>query len=120
MATTANEGLACRGTETLREAITAAAAIGFLAGGGTRVIANVGDLPSLLTAALYLPLGAIAAAVLAGVRDEPDRPSRPGHGPHATTDYLLSPIRWQEHCRALQPSHGGVRPVRPRGRMSDR
>jgi hypothetical protein len=67
MGTTANEGLACRGTETLREAITAAAAIGFLAGGGTRVIANVGDLPTLLTSALYLPLGAIAAAVLAGV-----------------------------------------------------
>ncbi|TXN01367.1 hypothetical protein FV242_18860 [Methylobacterium sp. WL64] len=67
METTANESLAHQGTERLREAITAAAAIGFLAGGGIRVIADLGTVQTLLTAVLYLPLGAMAAAVLAGV-----------------------------------------------------
>ena len=51
----------------LREAITAAAAIGFLAGGGVRMVTGLGGTQSVLVGALYLPLGAIAAAVLAGI-----------------------------------------------------
>ncbi|MCJ2059897.1 hypothetical protein MKL09_25615 [Methylobacterium sp. J-048] len=50
-----------------REAITAAAAIGFLTGGGIRMVTGLGDTRHVLIGALYLPLGAIAAAVLAGV-----------------------------------------------------
>ncbi|MDH2312958.1 hypothetical protein [Methylobacterium brachiatum] len=54
------------GVPMLREAITAAAAIGFLAGGGVRMVTGLGGTQNVLVGALYLPLGAIAAAVMAG------------------------------------------------------
>ncbi|SFM17072.1 hypothetical protein [Methylobacterium pseudosasicola] len=50
-----------------REAITAASAIGFLAGGGARMVTGLGDGQRVLFEALSLSLGAIAAAVLAGI-----------------------------------------------------
>lgn len=50
-----------------RETITGAAAIGFLAGGGVRLINELGDVQHILAGALSLWLGAIAAAVLAGI-----------------------------------------------------
>ncbi|MCJ2142347.1 hypothetical protein [Methylobacterium sp. E-066] len=50
-----------------RETITAAAAIGFLAGGGARMVTDLGDGQHVVIGALSLSLGAIAAAVLAGI-----------------------------------------------------
>ena len=50
-----------------REAITGAAAIGFLVGGCASLVLGVGDAQRLLSGALYLPLGALVAAVLAGI-----------------------------------------------------
>jgi len=50
-----------------RETITAAAAIGFLAGGGARMVTGLGDVPHVLLGAVSLSFGAIAAAVLAGL-----------------------------------------------------
>lgn len=50
-----------------REAVTAAAAIGFLAGGGARMLADLGDMQQILASALLLPLGAITAAVVTGI-----------------------------------------------------
>ncbi len=55
-------------TQPLREAITRAAAVGFLTGGLVRLaFLGAGDLHPLMLCALYLPLGAAAAAVVAGI-----------------------------------------------------
>lgn len=55
-------------TQPLREAITRAAAFGFLAGGLVRLaLLGAGDPRPLMLCALYLPLGAAAAAVVAGI-----------------------------------------------------
>lgn len=55
-------------TQPLREAITGAAAVGFLTGGSVRLALGGGIEPHPpWLCALYLPLGAVAAAVVAGI-----------------------------------------------------
>lgn len=55
-------------TQPLREAITGAAAVGFLAGGSVGLALGGGSEPHpLWLYALSLPLGAIAAAIAAGI-----------------------------------------------------
>lgn len=55
-------------TQPLREAITRAAAVGFLSGGVVRLaLGGAIDLHPPMLWALYLPFGAIAAAVAAGI-----------------------------------------------------
>lgn len=55
-------------TQPLREAITGAAAVGFLTGGSMRLaLADGIDPHPPMLCALYLPLGAIAAAIVAGI-----------------------------------------------------
>ncbi len=57
-----------RSIQPLREAITRAAALGFLTGGMVRLaLGGVIDPPPPMLWALYLPVGAVAAAVAAGV-----------------------------------------------------
>jgi hypothetical protein len=51
----------------LRESITAAATIGFLAGGAVRTVTVMGGTRDVLISAFCLPLGAIVAAVVAGI-----------------------------------------------------